>query len=43
VKNPLAGVRGAIQAIGGRLPADSRDAAVVKEIVNRIDALNELM
>jgi len=43
VKNPLAGVRGAIQVIGGRLPADSKDAAVVKEIVNRIDALNELM
>ena len=43
VKNPLAGVRGAIQVIGGRLPAGSKDAAVVKEIVNRIDALNELM
>ena len=43
VKNPLAGVRGAIQVIGGRLPAESKDAAVVKEIVNRIDALNELM
>jgi two-component system sensor kinase FixL len=43
VKNPLAGVRGAIQVIGGRLPKDSKDAAVVKEIVSRIDALNELM
>ena len=43
VKNPLAGVRGAIQVIGGRLPKDSRDAQVVKEIVSRIDALNELM
>ena len=43
VKNPLAGIRGAIQVIGGRLPKDSKDAAVVKEIVNRIDALNELM
>jgi PAS domain S-box-containing protein len=43
VKNPLAGVRGAIQVIGSRLPKDSRDAAVVKEIVTRIDALNELM
>jgi len=43
VKNPLAGVRGAIQVIGGRLPAGSKDAAVVKEIVNRLDALNELM
>jgi len=43
VKNPLAGVRGAIQVIGGRLPKGSKDAAVVKEIVSRIDALNELM
>ncbi len=43
VKNPLAGVRGAIQVIGGRLPKESKDAAVVKEIVSRIDALNELM
>jgi two-component system sensor kinase FixL len=43
VKNPLAGVRGAIQVIGGRLPADSKDALIIKEIVTRIDALNELM
>ena len=43
VKNPLAGIRGAIQVIGGRLPADSRDAAVVKEVVARIDGLNDLM
>jgi two-component system sensor kinase FixL len=43
VKNPLAGVRGAIQVIGSRLPKDSKDALVVNEIVSRIDALNELM
>lgn len=43
VKNPLAGVRGAIQVIGGRLPKESKDAAVVKEILTRIDGLNELM
>jgi signal transduction histidine kinase len=43
VKNPLAAVRGAIEVIGSRLPADSKDAGVVKEIVNRIDSLNELM
>lgn len=43
VKNPLAGVRGAIQVIGGRLPADGKDAAIVREIVTRLDALNELM
>ena len=43
VKNPLAGIRGAVQVIGSRLPAGSRDAEVVKEIVARIDALNDLM
>ena len=43
VKNPLAGVRGAIQIIGTRLPKDSKDAPIVGEIVSRIDALNELM
>jgi PAS domain S-box-containing protein len=43
VKNPLAGVRGAIQIIGTRLPKESKDAAIIKEIVTRIDALNGLM
>jgi len=43
VKNPLAGIRGAIQVIGGRMPKDGRDVAVVKEIVNRIDALDVLI
>ena len=43
VKNPLAGIRGAVQVIGGRLPSGSRDAAVVDEIVSRIDALNRLI
>lgn len=43
IKNPLAAVRGAIQVIGGRLPAGSKDAPVVKEIVARLDALNDLI
>lgn len=43
VKNPLAGVRGAIQIIGTRLPKGSKDASIVTEIVARIDTLNELM
>jgi len=43
VKNPLAGIRGAIQVIGSRLPTSSRDAAVVKEIVARLDGLNDLI
>ena len=43
VKNPLAGIRGAIQVIGGRLPADSKDSSVLTDIVKRIDALDSLM
>jgi PAS domain S-box-containing protein len=43
VRNPLAGVRGAIQVIGSRLPVDSRDAVVVNEVIARLDALDELM
>jgi two-component system, NtrC family, sensor histidine kinase HydH len=43
VKNPLAGIRGAIQVIGSRLPVDNPDTPMVKEIVSRIDALNEMM
>jgi two-component system, LuxR family, sensor kinase FixL len=43
VRNPLAGIRGAIQTIGGRLAPESGDGAMVKEIVSRIDSLNEMM
>jgi two-component system sensor kinase FixL len=43
VKNPLAGVRGAVQVIGGRLPAGSKDREIANEIVKRIDGLNNLM
>jgi signal transduction histidine kinase len=43
VKNPLAGIRGAVQVIGDRFPADSREAAVVGEVMSRIDTLNGLI
>lgn len=43
VKNPLAGIRGAVQVIGGRLAKDSREASVVGEILSRIDTLNGLI
>jgi two-component system sensor kinase FixL len=43
VKNPLAGVRGAVEVIGKRLPAENRDKAVIKEILARIDGLDGLM
>jgi two-component system sensor kinase FixL len=43
VKNPLAGIRGAVQVIGGRLPAGNTDAPMMKEIVARIDSLSAMM
>lgn len=43
VKNPLAAVRGAIQVIGKRLTAGSRESMVVTDIIARIDALNQLV
>ncbi len=43
VKNPLTAVRGAIQVIGGRLPAGNKDAPIVKEILARLDGLNGLI
>jgi two-component system sensor kinase FixL len=43
VKNPLAAVRGAIQVIGSRMKGGTGDAAVVQEIIARIDALNILI
>ena len=43
VKNPLAGIRGAVQVIGSRLPKESREVAVVGEILSRIDTLNGLI
>lgn len=43
VKNPLAAVRGAVQVIGSRLPAGTGDAAIVKEVIARIDGLNDLI
>ncbi len=43
VKNPLAAVRGAIQVIGKRLAPESREAAVVADVIARIDTLNQLV
>ena len=42
VKNPLAGIRGAIQVLSGRL-AGTPEAEVMGAVIGRIDALNELM
>lgn len=43
VKNPLAGIRGALQVIGGRMPESGRDKAVVGDIVSRLDSLNDIV
>lgn len=43
VKNPLAAVRGAVQVIGSRLPSTSSDAAIITEIIARLDGLNDLI
>jgi signal transduction histidine kinase len=40
VKNPLAGIAGAIEIVGGRLPSDSPDREVIAGILRRIDTLN---
>jgi signal transduction histidine kinase len=43
VKNPIAGIRGALQVIGSRMAADSRDRPIVGEIIARLDALNGIV
>jgi PAS domain S-box-containing protein len=43
VKNPLAGIRGALQVIGARMTPESRDRAVVGDILLRLDSLNEMV
>jgi signal transduction histidine kinase len=43
VKNPLAGIRGAIQVFGGRMLQERTSAQIVTEIVARIDALDRMM
>jgi signal transduction histidine kinase len=43
VKNPLAGMRGVLQVIGGRMPEGNRDRAVLGEVVTRLDALNNIV
>jgi PAS domain S-box-containing protein len=40
VKNPIAGIRGALQVISSRMPPDTRDRAVMGDIITRLDGLN---
>lgn len=43
VKNPLAGIRGAMQVIASRLPPEGAHPQILKEIIGRIDALDAMM
>jgi len=43
VKNPIAGIRGALQVITSRMPAEQRDRPVLLDIIARLDALNRIV
>jgi two-component system sensor histidine kinase HydH len=43
VKNPIAGIRGALQVISSRMAADSRDRSIIGDIIGRLDALNRIV
>ncbi len=43
VKNPLAGIKAALQVLIRRRPAGDPDVAVMQEIIDRSDALNSLI
>jgi signal transduction histidine kinase len=43
VRNPLTGIRGAVQMIGRRLGPGTREGEVIAEVVARIDRLNTML
>ncbi len=43
VRNPLAGIRGALQVIGQRMAPEQPERGIVTEIVNRVDTLNAIV
>ena len=43
VRNPLAGIKGAIQVLMSRRPAGDAEISVMQEVVGRIDSLSELI
>jgi two-component system CheB/CheR fusion protein len=43
VKNPIAGIRGALQVITSRMPADQRDRTIMGDVIARLDALNGIV
>jgi two-component system sensor kinase FixL len=43
IKNPLAGIRGAIQVFGARMTREGANTQILDEIVARIDSLDQMM
>jgi PAS domain S-box-containing protein len=43
VKNPLAGIKGALQVLMSRRPAGDAETTVMRDIIARIDALDDLI
>lgn len=43
VKNPLAGIGGALQVVSKRLPADAPEQEIFTEVRERLDSLNQLV
>lgn len=43
VRNPLAGISGAIQVIAQRLPHDGAEVRILREVVARVGSLNEVL
>jgi PAS domain S-box-containing protein len=43
VKNPIAGIRGALQVISSRMPPGQRDRAVMGDVIARLDGLNSVV
>jgi len=43
VKNPIAGIRGALQVITSRMPPEQRDRTILLDIITRLDALDRIV
>jgi PAS domain S-box-containing protein len=43
VRNPLAGIRGALQVIGRRLDPKGPERGIIDEVISRVDGLNEIV
>ena len=43
VRNPLAGIRGALQVIGRRLDPQGPERGIIDEVISRVDGLNNIV